>query len=214
MTTLVRRFKDRTRRRLRAQRLHRSVRDSEQLKLIIGAGGTDFDGWIATEQQLVDLLEPSTWVEFFEADSVHAILAEHVWEHLTPQQGLVAAKTFFQFLKPGGYLRVAVPDGHHPSTDYIERVRPGGSGEGADDHKVLYTYKVFSAIFAKAGFDVCLVEYFDEDGQFHANPWDETKGMIHRSLRFDERNRTKDYGYTSLFLDVVKPIASDTSKAA
>jgi len=199
---------------LRAQRLHRSVRDSEQLKLIIGAGGTDFDGWIATEQQLVDLLEPSTWVEFFEAASVHAILAEHVWEHLTPQQGLIAAKTCFQFLKPGGYLRVAVPDGNHPSPDYIERVRPGGSGEGADDHKVLYTYKVLSETFANAGFEVCLVEYFDENGQFHANPWDETKGMIHRSLRFDERNRTEDYGYTSLFLDAVKPAMSETSKVA
>ena len=101
MTTLVGRFKDRTRRRLWAQRLHRSVRDSEQLKLIIGAGRTDFDGWITTEQQLVGLLKPSMWFEFFEADSVHAILAEHVWEHLTPQQGLVAAKTCFQFLKPG-----------------------------------------------------------------------------------------------------------------
>ena len=214
MKTLVERLKQQTRRGRHARRLRQHVRHSDQLRLIIGASGTHFDGWIATEQHLVDLLEPLTWAEFFSKDSVDAILAEHVWEHLTLEQGRIAASTCFQFMKPGGHLRVAVPDGNHPSRSYIERVRPGGTGEGADDHKLLYDYRTFSDTFTKTGFDVCLIEYFDENGEFRSKPWDESKGMIHRSLRFDERNRTEKYGYTSLFLDAVKPRVLDSSNAA
>lgn len=34
-------------------------------------------------------------------------------------------------LKPGGYVRVAVPDGFHPDPAYIEMGRPGGYGTGS-----------------------------------------------------------------------------------
>jgi len=45
-------------------------------------------------------------------------------------------------------LRVAVPDGFHPNPGYIERVKPGGTGPGAGDHKILYTYRTLSAILS------------------------------------------------------------------
>jgi len=44
-----------------------------------------------------------------------AILAEHVWEHLTKEEALIAALTCYRYIKNGGYLRVAVPDGPHPN---------------------------------------------------------------------------------------------------
>ena len=69
-----------------------------------------------------------------------AILAEHVWEHLDCFAAIVAAQNCFKYLKPGGYIRVAVPDGWHPDKDYIDYVKPGGWGAGSDDHHVLYTY--------------------------------------------------------------------------
>jgi hypothetical protein len=66
------------------------------------------------------------------------IKAEHVWEHLMPEQGATAARICHRFLRPGGYVRVAVPDGLHPDPKYVEWVRPGGSGLGAWDHTVLH----------------------------------------------------------------------------
>jgi predicted SAM-dependent methyltransferase len=202
------------RRTLAARRLRRQIEEANDLRVMIGASGTDMDGWIATEQSLVDLLQPETWARFFQPHSVDAVIAEHVWEHLTLEQGRVAAATCFQFLRAEGYLRVAVPDGNHPSPDYIERVRPGGIGLGADDHKVLYNFRTFGDIFRQAGFQVRLIEYFDDDGQFHTADWDVAKGLVRRTLLFDERNARQAYGYTSLFLDATKPRETSQARAA
>ena len=136
--------------------------------------------------------------------SLDAVLAEHVWEHLTPTEGEVAAVHCFRFLRPGGYVRAAVPDGLHPSAEYRQWVRPSGVGPGADDHKVLYNYRTFGALFERAGFSVELLEYFDEQGRFHEQPWDPALGMIHRSSRLDDRNRGGTLAYTSLVLDARK----------
>jgi predicted SAM-dependent methyltransferase len=48
------------------------------------------------------------------------MLAEHVWEHLTEEEGLAAARACFKYLSPGGFLRVVVPDGLHPDPAYVE----------------------------------------------------------------------------------------------
>jgi predicted SAM-dependent methyltransferase len=203
--TACRKLDATTRQWLRYQQLRLAVKSTEPLQIIIGASGTTQAGWIATEQSQLDLLEPKTWARLFNKPAIKAINAEHVWEHLSPAEGLTAARTCFDYLKPGGRLRCAVPDGLHPSPTYIEYVRPGGVGEGSDDHRVLYTYESLSELFSKAGFQVELLEYFDRSGKFHACDWDPADGMITRSLRFDDRNRHQAYGYTSLIVDAIKP---------
>ena len=175
-------------------------------KIVVGAGGTQFRGWISTEQDVLNLVMESDWATYFEKDSVDAVLAEHVWEHLTPDESRTAATQCFKFLKPGGYLRVAVPDGYHPDASYIDAVRPGGHGPGADDHKVLYTYESFRSVFIDVGFDVALLEYFDERAEFHYNEWNCTDGFIERSKRFDLRNADGALTYTSIILDARKPL--------
>jgi predicted SAM-dependent methyltransferase len=99
---------------------------------------------------------------------------------------------------------VAVPDGFHPDPAYIASVRPGGTGGGADDHQLLYDYRSFGRVFEDVGFRVDLLEYFDETGTFHAKAWDETRGVIARSARNDERNADGKLVYTSIILDAVK----------
>ncbi len=189
----------------RNARLAREIRRAASCRIIVGAGGTAENGWIATDVDQLNLLDPRGWQRFFDDASIEAILAEHVWEHLTPAQGFVAAQTCFRFLRPGGRLRVAVPDGLHPDREYIDWVRPRGRGPGADDHKVLYTYTTFRELFERAGFEVRLLEHFDEQGEFCAHAWDPQEGMIHRSHRFDPRNAEGRLRYTSLILDAVKP---------
>jgi predicted SAM-dependent methyltransferase len=192
------------RRAVATTRLFLAKQRSRPLRIIVGASGVSQRGWIATEADFLNLLRASDWRRHFDEGPVDAILAEHVWEHLSEEEARVAARVCFNYLKHGGYLRAAVPDGFHPDPAYIRAVEPGGSGEGALDHKVLYTHKTFRALFEGAGFDVSLLEYFDEHGDFHYSDWSTTDGHINRSSRFDKRNIERGHSYTSLILDARK----------
>jgi len=174
------------------------------LRIVIGSSGVYPASWIPSEAHFLNLLVEETWRKYFNENEISNLLAEHVWEHLTPDEGKLAAKVCYKFLKKGGRLRVAVPDGFHKTQQYIDWVKPGGSGSGADDHKVLYNYKTFSEIFKDAGFKVVLIEYFDEHHNFHATEWSKEEGFIHRSIKYDERNINGEPVYTSLFIDAIK----------
>lgn len=183
-----------------AQRL----RKGEKVRVVLGSGGLYETGWIATDIDVLNVLRLEDWQYFFRPGVVDALLAEHVWEHLTPEDGLIAARNCYKYLKPGGYFRIAVPDGFHPSAEYIDCVRPGGIGAGAKDHKILYNFRSLESIFVHAGFKIDFLEYFDEKRTFHYKEWAPQNGMIYRSKRFDERNQGGLINYTSLILDAEK----------
>lgn len=188
----------------RIYRFKKRIRVIKPLKIVIGASGIFESGWIPADIDFLNLLKESDWKKFFVENQIDAILAEHVWEHLTIEEALIAAKMCYKYLNVGGYIRLAVPDGLHPNSEYINLVKPGGTGFGSDDHKILYTYKVLSETFESAGFKVNLLEYFDENGKFICNEWDTKKGLIRRSKRFDRRNKDGNLNYTSIILDAIK----------
>lgn len=174
-------------------------------KVIVGSAATRQEGWISTDYPLLDLTDGRTFSALFRPDSISRFMAEHVFEHLSLEDGAKAVGNCFVYMKPGGLLRIAVPDGLHPDPDYIAQIKPGGYGPGADDHKVLYNYRTLSALLEKAGYKVRLLEWFDEQGIFHHEDWDKTDGFIMRSTRFDQRNRQNPTTYTSLIIDAIKP---------
>ncbi len=180
---------------------------SSDTKIIIGAGGTRLNHWIPTDYPIVDVTNAKSLALFFKPESIRALLAEHVWEHLSKENGMIAAQNCYKLLKPGGYFRVAVPDGYHPDPEYIDAVKPGGTGCGSDDHKILFNYKTLSDQLVTAGFELRLLEWFDENGEFHFENWSEDDGLIQRSTRFDERNKTNPTAYTSLIIDAIKPVS-------
>jgi predicted SAM-dependent methyltransferase len=217
-------------RRFGQYRLKKILANSPRKRIVIGAWNRYDPGWIPTQRDFLNLLEPQHWERFFQPSSVEAMLAEHVWEHITEEEGRVAARTCFKYLSQGGYLRVAVPDGLLPDPAYVELVKAGAQpdeGEGAPvsagdeggnavNHKALYTYRTLSKVFESAGFRVVLYEYFDEAGTFHCHHWDRKAGTIWRSKRFDPRDRDgkllsvypgsmDEYlSYSSIVLDAVK----------
>ena len=188
-------------------RLRETIRtNGNNLRIIIGASSTAMPNWVSTEYPHVNIAEKENLRRWFSFGTVKAILAEHVWEHLTPGQAKMAIANSMELLEPGGHLRIAVPDGYHPDKNYIDYVKPGGYGDGSGDHKVLYTIDSLSQLLIEAGFKVQPVEWFDCHGQFHGTSWDIEKGMVERSTRFDPRNRSNPTAYTSLILDAVKPV--------
>jgi len=174
-------------------------------KVIIGAGGKSYDGWVSTDIQNLNITKRSDFEKYWNSDTIEAFLAEHVWEHLTEEEGKVAFNNCYDFLKTGGYLRLAVPDGYNPNPDYIKHVKPRGTGAAAEDHKILYNYHLLSDLLSQVGFKVDMLEYWDEKGQFHFNDWDILDGFIKRSKDHDERNSEGSLNYSSLIVDAVKP---------
>jgi predicted SAM-dependent methyltransferase len=171
------------------------------MKLVIGAASTRYDGWVMTDLPVLDALRAADWRRIFRRGSIDRILAEHVIEHWSADQFRLFLRLVRPFLSEQGFMRIAVPDGFHPDVAYINHVKPGGTGPGADDHKVLYDYVSMTRILSEQQYGFELLEYFDERHQFHRCPWDAGDGFIQRSVDHDDRNRERPLSYTSLILD-------------
>jgi len=183
------------------------------MKIIIGAGNTSHTGWISMQENDLDVL---CWADFekqFQEESISAMLAEHVWEHMTEQEGMQAARNCYAFLKCGGYIRCAVPDKNFRNEWYQNMVQIGGPGptdHPAYTHKIVYDYQTFKLVFESAGFEVELLEYCDEQGSFHYKYWNEEDGKIGRSYRFDTRNSNESLAMVSIIIDAKKPLVIGT----
>lgn len=183
--------------------------NQEELKVVIGAGAQNNNPrWLHTQEEELNLLNRSNWETKFNINTLSAILAEHVWEHFDYEEGIEAAKICFDYLKPGGYVRCAVPDAFFPNVEYQNIVKVGGPGpkdHPAASHKIVHNYRSITSMFESADFQVQLLEYCDEMGVLHCYEWDEKKGFIYRSKRFDHRNKDGKLGFVSLIIDAKKP---------
>lgn len=182
----------------------------QPIQLEIGAAGhpVHSDGWIVSDLPEFDALDERRWRSLFRPRSVDCVLAEHVVEHWTPAQLSTFLGILGTYLALRGFLRLAVPDGYHPDLAYIELVRPGGSGAGAEDHKVLYTHETITAQLAASGFSARPLEFFDREGCFHQLPWSTAHGYVDRSAEHDSRNANGELAFTSLIVDAFPRAAS------
>jgi predicted SAM-dependent methyltransferase len=184
-------------------------------RIIVGAGDVVRDGWLSLQYSDLDIRDARQWARRFPANSLDAILTEHTLEHLTVEEARASVRNFYDYLKPGGYVRCAVPDGLHPSQEYFNWVAPNSPGEqwlqrfrGSEPpHKTLWNYHTLSKLFAEAGFGVVFREWFDEQGDFHKTEWSERDGYIRRCAGAWWSvflSLIVDAPYTSLMIDAVK----------
>lgn len=179
------------------------------MRIVIGSGKTSYEGWLHTQETVLNLLKEETFTKLIPKKDADCFLAEHVWEHLDFEEGVNAAKFCFNHLKDGGYIRVAVPDKNFRNEWYQNMVQIGGPGpkdHPAATHKIVHDYKTISEMFKLAGFEVSLLEYCDEDGNFIYKYWNNQDGHIARSYRYDTRNSDESLGMISLIIDAHKTI--------
>jgi predicted SAM-dependent methyltransferase len=190
------------RRKPHLDRLRRQIISSFPLQVVIGGGQTSYEGWTFTDRDFLDITNPQDWSSLFEPNSIDRLLCEHVLEHLSEPECAIALAECYRYLRPGGLMRVAVPDGYRRDPAYVAEASPPNDG-----HKVFYNIDTLPALLESVGFSVTPLEYFDESEQFHARSWDESDGLVMRSVRFDHQKdfqRGKLY-YTSLIVDARKP---------
>jgi len=178
---------------------------SEPLRVIVGAGFTSQPGWLSLEQSDLDITDPAQWARLFAPGSIDSILAEHVLEHLTPAEAMAAVRNFYTYLKHGGYVRIAVPDGFHADPQYQFWTSPQGWDSS---HIWIPNVQTLSQLLARAGFIVEPLEYWTPGGQFIRNPWRQEDGPIGRcpgTLQNGLLSLFSGCDYTSLIVDAVKP---------
>jgi predicted SAM-dependent methyltransferase len=201
-----------------------------KIRVIVGATKSDISDWISFDQAWLDILEENQWRMYFRPSTIHNIVAEHVWEHLTPTEATEATKLCFRFLKPKGRLRIAVPDTLHVSRYLRDLVGKEGSLSHYHQHKVDYNYRTLEKLLRACGFQTTLLDWWDEEGNFHSDYSNDGEGYIMRSFlnwpkipsvyddpaeydRFlkgvpqDKREYVKEkrIKHTSLIIDGIKP---------
>lgn len=190
------------------------IRNNNTVNLIVGAGNTRYENWFPTDIQIFtknyiqinvfnfDITNESHYNNKLKGRKINKILAEHVFEHLSTEQIENAILLFDKYSSENVSIRIAVPDGYHNNSEYIDMVKPGGTGEGADEHLHLFTYQSLADVFSKFGFDAKFIEYWDEKGKFHSTYSNEDGlGYIKRCSLNDKRNTPENPFYTSLIID-------------
>src|SRR3989304_1363090 len=137
------------------------LRTAKEIKIVVGAGKTKYKGWFNTDIDTLDVTNEDDFIKYFYKKKIKNILAEHVLEHLNYDELNLMTMNFFKYSDRDINIRIAVPDGFHSEVSYIDKVKPGGSGEGAHDHKHLFNYKSLSKLFEKNGFRSELFIYSD-----------------------------------------------------
>ena len=176
----------------------------DDIKIIVGAGPTKYKGWFPTDIVTLDVTNEKHFKKYFKKKRIHKVLAEHVLEHLKTSEIDLMICNFQKYSVQNVDIRIAVPDGFHKDKDYIDKVKPGGTGEGAEDHKHLFNYRSLAELFEAQNFKAKLVEYWDEEGKFHSDYSNDENGYVKRSFINDNRNSDGIPHYTSLIIDFVK----------
>ncbi len=176
-------------------------------KVIIGSGGVKkewMQSWFSTDIYSLDICRQDHYPLHFQKNSVSCFFAEHVVEHLTEKAFRQFLTNARPYLEKNGVIRIGVPDGCFPNQAYIDAIKPGGSGDGADDHKMLYTCDKMVKCIQACGYAARLVEWWDDAGRFHQREMNPEYGLISRSRYHDPRNANGSIRYTSLIVDAIK----------
>lgn len=150
---------------------------AEPIRVNYGCGDTRLDGFVGVDVRPcrgADHVLPAWDTSPFETDSVSEIFSRHMLEHLDPDDARRALRAWLGILKPGGLLRLIVPDlifhsrqllgeASSWSTDPTENFEHAiksiygwrhaeHGGDRADAHRWGYTWRSLSTLLCEVGY--------------------------------------------------------------
>jgi predicted SAM-dependent methyltransferase len=138
-------------------------------RLNIGAGTTEMEGWTAIDRKNGQEAYPLDYADA----SVDEIRASHILEHFDFAQVPVVLAEWSRVLKPGGRMRLAVPDmewiGEHSDDPMARFFLMGGQTDEDDFHRSAFTRQVLRRHMADAGL-VSLASWESENGDCSSLP--------------------------------------------
>lgn len=153
-------------------------------RLHVGCGKNRFSGWLNADiTPKADIIVFLGWSLPFKRDFLDRIYCEHVLEHAPYETGVFFLKEAYRTLRPGGCIRIAVPDledivaGYHngdwkrfdwvnwPEYAFIKtRAQMINIGFRWWGHKHLYDREELERALTEAGFDeIVFVEHGQSD---------------------------------------------------
>lgn len=136
--------------------------ENEKTRLNLGAGNKPMPGY-----ENIDIKGGIDVTKLPHADdSVDEIRASHVLEHISYHQTLDVLRHWFAKLKPGGIVKVAVPNLEYviakmeqgATDEPLEGFVMGGHSDEHDVHKSMFTYNKLDASLRAVGFE-CVVPW-------------------------------------------------------
>jgi predicted SAM-dependent methyltransferase len=125
-------------------------------KVNLGCGENHLDGWENYDKDMNITKKLN-----FDDSSVDFILAEHVFEHITPLQGLFFIRECHRVLKPNGVLRLCVPVIDYVIKRHDEEYLKNHGGNlsnaielivGFNGHQAVYTEQLLVLLLEVNGF--------------------------------------------------------------
>ena len=126
----------------------------DTLRLNIGAGNVEIEGFEPVDRRIGKEAYPLA----YESDSVAEIRASHILEHFPEAEIGDVLREWVRVLKPGGRIRIAVPDFDKIATEPGIVTHPhrfaylmGGQTDENDYHKSVWTYAKLRTAMEQAG---------------------------------------------------------------
>jgi predicted SAM-dependent methyltransferase len=137
------------------------------LRLHLGCNEVRIPGFLGVDirdTKATDIVDDVATLGKFGNETVDMIYASHVLEHFGRHEYRGVLATWFRVLRPGGLLRVAVPDFGAVVDHYLENDRSldnnlltgllhGGQRNEFDYHKIIFDRAKLTAELELAGFD-------------------------------------------------------------
>ncbi len=121
------------------------------IRLNIGAGDTNLEGWTPIDRKFGSEAYPLDYAD----DSVDEIRASHILEHFSFAEANRALADWVRVLKPGGRIRIAVPDVDKCLSSRSDPNRlfylMGGQTDSNDFHKSAYDADRLTAMLQGCG---------------------------------------------------------------
>lgn len=153
-------------------------------RVYIGSSDVKLTGFTSYPYQELDVTKAEHFQRHFCLESIDVFHSEHTFEHIRYEDSLVAFKLFHQYLKPNGYVRIAVPGGHNRG----KRTKPH-KVDLEYGHVAFWNTTVITEYLQNAGFQRVEIREYEAPGKIcHVNDWDRCGGMVHRSFMHDSRN--------------------------